>query len=120
MLILQKDVDSLCDSSLLWQLKFNATKCTHMTYDNRKIRSQYKMKEGETNIYKTWWWSVCLCERMRVCVRLCASSVCVCPHRYFKQSPAQTRRVEVRSNYSLFNFVAPVKIEQLTYLCQWH
>ena len=36
MLILQKDV-----GSLKWQLKFNATKCTHMTYGNPKIRSQY-------------------------------------------------------------------------------
>ena len=25
----------------------NATKCTHMTYGNPKIRSQYKMKEGD-------------------------------------------------------------------------
>ena len=47
MLILQKDVDSLCDWSLKWQLKCNATKCTHMTYCNPKIRSQYKMKEGD-------------------------------------------------------------------------
>ena len=47
MLILQKDVDSLCDWSLKWQIKFNATKCTHMTYGNPKIRSQYKMKEGD-------------------------------------------------------------------------
>ena len=47
MLILQKDVDSLCDWSLKWQLKFNTTKYTHMTYSNPKIRSQYKMKEGD-------------------------------------------------------------------------
>ena len=47
MLILQKDVDSLCDWSLKWQLKFNATKCTHMTYGNPMIRSQYKMEEGD-------------------------------------------------------------------------
>ena len=47
MLILQKDVNSLCDWSLKWQLKFNATKCTHMTYGNAKIRSQYKIKEGD-------------------------------------------------------------------------
>ena len=47
MLILQTDVDSLCDWSLKWQLKFNATKYTHMTYGNPKIRSQYKMKEGD-------------------------------------------------------------------------
>ena len=47
MLILLKDVNSLCDWSLKWQLKFNATKCTHMTYGNAKIRSQYKMKEGD-------------------------------------------------------------------------
>ena len=47
MLILPKDVDSLCDFSLKWQLKFNTTKCTHMTCGNPKIRSQYKMKEGD-------------------------------------------------------------------------
>ena len=47
MLILQKDVDSLCDWSLRCQLKFNATKCTHMTYGNPKIRAQYKLKEGD-------------------------------------------------------------------------
>ena len=46
MLILRKDVESLCDWSLKWKLKFNATKCTHMTYGNPKIRSKYKMKEG--------------------------------------------------------------------------
>ena len=40
-------MDSLCDWSLKWQLKFNATKCTHMTYGNPKIRSKYKMKEGD-------------------------------------------------------------------------
>ena len=49
MLILQKDLDSLCDWCLKWQLKFNATKCTHMTYGYPKIRSQYKMKEGDGN-----------------------------------------------------------------------
>ena len=47
MLIFQKDVDSLCDWSLKWQLKFNATKCTHMTYGNPNIRSQYNIKEGD-------------------------------------------------------------------------
>ena len=46
-LILQKGVDSLCDWSFKWQLKFNATKCTHMTYGNPKIRSQYKVKDGD-------------------------------------------------------------------------
>ena len=47
MLILQKDVDSLFNWSLKWQLKFNATKCTHMTYGNPNIRSKYKMNEGD-------------------------------------------------------------------------
>ena len=47
MLIVQKDVDSLCDWSIKWQLKINATKCTRMTYGNPKIRSQYKIKEGD-------------------------------------------------------------------------
>ena len=53
MLILRKDVDSLCDWSLNRQLHFDVTKCTHMTYGNPKIRLQYKMKEGDgklTNI----------------------------------------------------------------------
>ena len=49
MLILHKDMDSLCDWTLKGQLKFNATKCTHMTYGNPKISSQYKMKEGDGN-----------------------------------------------------------------------
>ena len=52
MLILQKDVDSLCDWSLKWQLKFNATKFTYMTLNNGnpKIRSQYKMKESDGKV----------------------------------------------------------------------
>ena len=47
MLILQKDMGSLCDWSLKWKLKCSATKCTHMTYGNPNIRSQYKMKKGD-------------------------------------------------------------------------
>ena len=58
MLVLQKDVDSPCDWSLKWQLKFDAPTymhvhitCVHfvhsMTYGNPKIISQYKMKEGD-------------------------------------------------------------------------
>ena len=39
MLTLQKDVDSLCDWSLKWQLKVNATKCTHMTYGSGGSRN---------------------------------------------------------------------------------
>ena len=54
--MLQEDVNSLCDWSLKSQLKVNATKCTHMTYGCPKIRSQYKIKEGDgklTGNYKT-------------------------------------------------------------------
>ena len=47
MLMLQEDVNSLCDWSLKRRLKVNATKYTHMTYGYPKIRSQYKMKEGD-------------------------------------------------------------------------
>ena len=39
MLIFQKDADSLCDWSLKWQLKFNITIRTHMTYGNPNIIS---------------------------------------------------------------------------------
>ena len=55
-LILQKDVDSLCDWPLKWQLKFNSTKCrrsTLMTYDKPKIRTPYKMKEGDGKLTDT-------------------------------------------------------------------
>ena len=54
--MLQEDVNSLCDWSVKWQLKVNATKCKHMTYCYPQIRSQYKMKEGDgklTGNYKT-------------------------------------------------------------------
>ena len=47
MLPLQKDVYALCDWSLKCQLTFNASQCTHMTYGNAKIKSKYKMKEGD-------------------------------------------------------------------------
>ena len=47
MLTLQNDVYALCDWSLKWQLTFNESKCTHMTYGNAKIKSKYKMKEGD-------------------------------------------------------------------------
>ena len=50
MLTLQNDVYALCDWSLKWQLTFNASKCTHMTYGNAKIKSKYKMKEGDGKI----------------------------------------------------------------------
>ena len=50
MLTLQKDVYALCDWSLKWQLTFNASKCTHMTYGNAKIKSKYKMKEGDGKV----------------------------------------------------------------------
>ena len=43
-LISRKDVDSLCDWSLEWQLKFNASKCTHVTY--AWLPKDKKMKEG--------------------------------------------------------------------------
>ena len=46
-LMLQEDVNSLCDWSLKRRLKVNAPKYTHMTYGYPKIRSQYKMKEGD-------------------------------------------------------------------------
>ena len=29
---------------------FNAAKCTHMTYGNAKIKSKYKMKEGDGKV----------------------------------------------------------------------
>lgn len=51
--MLQRDVDTLCEWSFKWQMKFNASKCTHMTYGKPKIRSQYRMKEkdgSETDI----------------------------------------------------------------------
>ena len=50
MLTLQKDVYALCDWSLKWQLTFNASKCTHMTYGNAKVKSKYKMKEGDGKV----------------------------------------------------------------------
>ena len=39
--ILQKDVDSLCDWSLKWQIKF-----THDVWQPKYIRSQYAMMDG--------------------------------------------------------------------------
>ena len=52
MLTLQNDVYAcaLCDWSLKWQLTFNAAKCTNMTYGNAKIKSKYKMKEGDGKV----------------------------------------------------------------------
>ena len=38
------------EQSLKWQLTFNAAKCTHMTYGNAKIKSKYKMKEGDGKV----------------------------------------------------------------------
>ena len=34
----------------LWDFTFNAEKCTHMTYGNAKIKSKYKMKEGDGKV----------------------------------------------------------------------
>jgi len=41
---MQEDVDSLCEWSAKWQLRFNAEKCSHMTYGRAKVDSSYTMK----------------------------------------------------------------------------
>ena len=47
----QRDIDTLCNWTTVWQMDYNQTKCEHLRMGNRPLISQYHLTNKDGNIY---------------------------------------------------------------------